>query len=40
MMRAAIYTRRSTEEHQGFSLELQRTEAEAFILAQGWSPAE
>jgi DNA invertase Pin-like site-specific DNA recombinase len=40
MMKAAIYTRRSTEEHQNMSLEIQRAEAEAFIRSQGWSLAE
>ena len=40
MMKAAIYTRRSTELHQDLSLELQRSEAEAFIRSKGWSFAE
>lgn len=40
MMKAAIYTRRSTDEHQAMSLEIQRGEAEAFIREQGWSVAD
>lgn len=36
-MRAAIYARRSTEEHQADSLTVQVEEARRFIKEQGWS---
>ena len=36
-MRAAIYARRSTEEHQEASLEIQISEAKRFIERKGWS---
>jgi site-specific DNA recombinase len=39
-MRAAIYVRRSTEEHQQASLSVQREEATRFILERGWTLAE
>jgi site-specific DNA recombinase len=35
-MRAAIYARRSTEEHQAASLEVQISEATRFIERKGW----
>lgn len=35
-MRAAIYTRRSTDEHQAESLEVQKGEALRFVEAKGW----
>lgn len=35
-MRAAIYARRSTEEHQAASLDVQIAEARAFAAARGW----
>lgn len=38
-MRAAIYARRSTDEHQAESLDVQRTNALAFIEAKGWTIA-
>ena len=37
MMRAAIHARRSTEEHQAASVEVQLAEAKRFIEAQGWT---
>lgn len=36
-MRAAIYARRSTEEHQAASLDVQVSEARRWIEARGWS---
>lgn len=36
-MRAAIYARRSTEEHQHASLDVQVGEARRFIAGQGWT---
>lgn len=36
-MRAAIYARRSTEEHQHASLDVQVGEAKRFIAERGWS---
>lgn len=36
-MRAAIYGRRSTEEHQAASLDVQLDEARRFIAAHGWT---
>ena len=36
-MRAAIHARRSTEEHQAASVEVQLAEAKRFIEAQGWT---
>ena len=38
-MRAAIYVRRSTEEHQAASLEVQIEEAKRYVASQGWSVA-
>jgi DNA invertase Pin-like site-specific DNA recombinase len=35
-MRVAIYARRSTEEHQAASLDVQLAEARAFAAARGW----
>lgn len=37
MMRCAIYTRRSTDEHQAASLGVQQEEAERYITAKGWT---
>lgn len=39
-MRAAIHARRSTEEHQAASVEVQLAEAKRFIEAQGWTWSE
>lgn len=39
-MRCAIYARRSTEEHQAASLEVQVEEARRWIAARGWSVVE
>jgi len=39
-MRAAIYARRSTEEHQESSLEVQVEEARRFIQGRGWVVSE
>jgi DNA invertase Pin-like site-specific DNA recombinase len=39
-MRAAVYARRSTDEHQAASLEVQTAEARRFIEARGWQFAE
>lgn len=39
-MRVAIYARRSTEEHQAASLELQISEAKRYIDSKGWALAE
>ena len=39
-MRAAIYVRRSTEEHQIASLEVQTGEARRYIAAKGWTIAD
>lgn len=36
-LRAALYLRRSTEEHQEESLETQQTNARRFVERQGWS---
>ena len=36
-MRAAIYARRSTEEHQVASLDVQLEEARRYLAARGWS---
>jgi len=36
-MRAAIYARRSTDEHQEASLDVQREEALRFASSKGWS---
>jgi site-specific DNA recombinase len=36
-MRVAIYARRSTEEHQAASLDVQLEEARRFIAARGWT---
>jgi site-specific DNA recombinase len=38
-MRCAIYARRSTEEHQAASLDVQVSEASRFIAAKGWTLA-
>lgn len=38
-LRAALYLRRSTEEHQAASLDVQEQEAKAFIAKRGWSLA-
>ncbi len=38
-MRAAIYARRSTDEHQAASLDVQTEEARRFITSQGWTVA-
>ena len=38
-MRAAIYARRSTDEHQEASLDVQREEALRFAASKGWSVA-
>lgn len=37
---AALYLRRSTEEHQAASLETQREEAERYCIARGWKVVE
>src|SRR5580658_7828347 len=37
--RAALYVRRSTEEHQAASLEVQEQEGRRFIEKKGWSLA-
>lgn len=39
-MRVAIYARRSTEEHQAESLEVQIDEARRFAAARGWTITE
>ena len=39
-IKAALYTRRSTDEHQESSLEVQREEALRFIAAKGWTLAD
>jgi site-specific DNA recombinase len=39
MMRAVIYIRRSTEEHQADSLKVQESEAKRFIKRKGWTLA-
>jgi site-specific DNA recombinase len=39
MMQAAIYARRSTEEHQAASLDVQVGEAKKFIQRKGWTLA-
>jgi site-specific DNA recombinase len=39
-MRCAIYARRSTEEHQVASLDVQIAEAARYITAKGWQVAE
>jgi site-specific DNA recombinase len=38
-MRAAIYARRSTDEHQAASLDVQSEESRRFIASQGWTVA-
>src|SRR5262245_50284323 len=38
-MRCAVYARRSTEEHQAASIEVQLEEAKRYIASQGWSLA-
>ena len=40
MMRAAIYARRSTDEHQAASLDVQLGEARAYCEAKGWAVDE
>ena len=37
MIRAAIYARRSTDEHQAASLDVQLGEARAYCVSKGWS---
>jgi DNA invertase Pin-like site-specific DNA recombinase len=39
-MRCAIYARRSTEEHQAASLDVQLSEAERFAAKRGWNVVE
>jgi site-specific DNA recombinase len=39
-LRAAVYARRSTDEHQAASLDVQLEEARRFCSANGWSVAE
>jgi DNA invertase Pin-like site-specific DNA recombinase len=40
MLRAAVYARRSTDEHQAASLEVQVEEARQYIERKGWSVEE
>jgi len=39
-MRIAVHARRSTDEHQAASLEVQLSEARRFIEARGWKWSE
>ena len=39
-MKAAIYARRSTDEHQAESLNVQTQEAKRYIVGKGWTVAE
>ena len=36
-MRAAIYARRSTDEHQAASLDVQLDEARRYVASRGWT---
>ncbi len=40
VVRAALYLRRSTEEHQAASLEVQSEEARRYVERKGWTLSE